>query len=185
MGDSRRDSRESFAIQTPIFIARQADLPESFESLIRTNHPIRANRANQFARITPLSLEKQGRKISGKTSAEEFTEKFLGNFPKFRQTKKINQSPLCRAFASTNFLMFNPWKIQKTREGCGCFLERGRAVTERGETVLRTSQHCSALSGPFRMGNLILKTSENLSELFGPLPLSVVPLPFYDVSGTC
>ena len=54
--DSRRiDSRESFAIETPIFIARQADSHESLEFPIRANHPIRANRANRFARITPLS----------------------------------------------------------------------------------------------------------------------------------
>ena len=44
-----------FAIETPIFIARQADSPESLESPIRANHPIRANQANRFARITPLS----------------------------------------------------------------------------------------------------------------------------------
>ena len=63
-------------------------------------------------------------------------------------------------------------------------LERGRGVMERGGTVLRTSQHFSALSWPFRIRNLILKISENplkisenLSELFGPLPLC--PLPLY------
>ena len=50
-GDSQRDSRESFAIETPIFIARQADSPESLQFPIRANHPIRANRANRFARI--------------------------------------------------------------------------------------------------------------------------------------
>ena len=44
-GDSQRDLRESFAIAAPIFIARQADSPESFE------FPIRASRANRFARI--------------------------------------------------------------------------------------------------------------------------------------
>ena len=53
-GDSQRDSRESFAIETPIFTARQADSHESLEFPIRTNHPIRANHANRFARITPL-----------------------------------------------------------------------------------------------------------------------------------
>ena len=47
-------SRESFAIETPIFIARQADSHESLELPIRANHPIRANRANRVARITPL-----------------------------------------------------------------------------------------------------------------------------------
>ena len=41
-------------IETPIFIARQADLHESLEFPIRENHLIRANRANRFARITPL-----------------------------------------------------------------------------------------------------------------------------------
>ena len=51
---ARIDSRESFAIETPIFIARQADSHESLEFPIRANHPIRANRANRFARITPL-----------------------------------------------------------------------------------------------------------------------------------
>ena len=43
-----------FVIETPIFIARQTDSRESLEFLIRANHPIRANRANRFARITPL-----------------------------------------------------------------------------------------------------------------------------------
>ena len=47
---------ESFATETPIFIARQADSHKSLEFPIRANHPIRANRANfRFARITPLS----------------------------------------------------------------------------------------------------------------------------------
>ena len=54
-GDSQRDSRESFAIETPIFITRQADSHESLECPIRANHPIGANHANRFARITPLS----------------------------------------------------------------------------------------------------------------------------------
>ena len=54
-GDSQRDSRESFAIETSIFIARQADSPESLEFPIRENHLIRTNRANRSARITPLS----------------------------------------------------------------------------------------------------------------------------------
>ena len=52
---SHVDSRESFAIQTPIFTARQADSSESLELQIRADHPIRVNRANRFARITPLS----------------------------------------------------------------------------------------------------------------------------------
>ena len=51
---ARIDSRESFAVETPIFIARQADSHESLEFPIRANHAIRANRANRFARITPL-----------------------------------------------------------------------------------------------------------------------------------
>ena len=42
-------------MKSPIFIARQADSHESLEFPIRANHPIRANRANRFARITPLS----------------------------------------------------------------------------------------------------------------------------------
>ena len=47
-GDSQRDSRESFAIETPIFIVRQADSHESLEFPIRANHPIRANRAESI-----------------------------------------------------------------------------------------------------------------------------------------
>ena len=52
-GDSQCDSRDSicanrFAIQSPIFIARQADSRESPE------FPIRTNRAHRFARITPV-----------------------------------------------------------------------------------------------------------------------------------
>ena len=53
---TRLDLRESFAIETPIFIARQADSHESLEFPIRANRVIRANRANRFARIAPLSL---------------------------------------------------------------------------------------------------------------------------------
>ena len=37
-GDSLRDLRESFAIEASIFIARQADSPESLEVPIRANH---------------------------------------------------------------------------------------------------------------------------------------------------
>ena len=58
-GDSQRDSRESIRanhshMKTPIFIAREADSQESLEFPIRANRVIRANRANRFARITPL-----------------------------------------------------------------------------------------------------------------------------------
>ena len=56
----RIDSRESFAIETPIFIALQADSPESREFPTRANHPIRANRANRFARITPVREGRDG-----------------------------------------------------------------------------------------------------------------------------
>ena len=45
-GDSRIDSRESFATDTPIFIARQANSHESLEFPIRANRVIRANLAN-------------------------------------------------------------------------------------------------------------------------------------------
>ena len=48
---ARIDSRESFAIETPMFIARQADSHESLDFWV-----ICANRANRFARITPLSI---------------------------------------------------------------------------------------------------------------------------------
>ena len=83
-GDSQRDSRESirakaFAMRTPIFIARQADSHESFEFPIRANHPIRANRANRFARIMPLR--------------EGFPHKIPENCPNRRRTK-------CREHAS-------------------------------------------------------------------------------------
>ena len=53
---ARIDSRESFAIETTILIARQPDSLESLEFPIRANRVIRANRANRFARITPLSI---------------------------------------------------------------------------------------------------------------------------------
>ena len=57
--DSQRDLRESIGanhsqLKPLSFIARQADSPESLEFPIRANHPIRANCANRFARITPL-----------------------------------------------------------------------------------------------------------------------------------
>ena len=59
-GHSQHDSRESVRTNhvqlNPYFLARQADSRESLECPIRANHPVRANRANRFARITPLSL---------------------------------------------------------------------------------------------------------------------------------
>ena len=75
MGDfatrfARIDSRESFAIEIPIFIARQADSHEPLEFPICANHPIRnAIRANRFARITPLRGMQIGtnRKKTGKS----------------------------------------------------------------------------------------------------------------------
>ena len=66
---ARIDSRESFAIDTPIFIARQADSHESLEFPIRANHPIRANRANRFTRITPLRITRHGYFPVGKAHA--------------------------------------------------------------------------------------------------------------------
>ena len=66
-GDSQRDSRESLAIETPIFIELQADSPESLEFPIRANDPIRANRANRFARIIMMPL--RAGPLSGATRA--------------------------------------------------------------------------------------------------------------------
>ena len=58
--------------ETPIFIARQADSHESLEFPIRANHPIRASRANRFARITPLSIAQKGvRAIDARNSQLE------------------------------------------------------------------------------------------------------------------
>ena len=71
-GDSQRDSRESFAIETPIFIALQADSHESLELLIRANRVIRANRANRFARIAPL---RYGKRLMG---GQNVSYDFLG-----------------------------------------------------------------------------------------------------------
>ena len=48
---ARIDSRESFAIETPIFIARQADSHESPEFPIRANHPIDTIRANHATKL--------------------------------------------------------------------------------------------------------------------------------------
>ena len=49
MGDSQRDSRESiranrFAIETPMFIARQADSHESLEFPIHANHATKVSK---------------------------------------------------------------------------------------------------------------------------------------------
>ena len=57
MGDSQRDSvRENHSQFKPLFLKRKsADSHESLEFTIRANHPIRALRANRFARLTPLS----------------------------------------------------------------------------------------------------------------------------------
>ena len=47
-------------------MVRQADSHESLEFPIRANHPIRANRANRFARITPLRQIIKSSKFLGK-----------------------------------------------------------------------------------------------------------------------
>ena len=73
---ARIDSRESFAIETPIFIARQADSHEPLEFPIRANHAIRANRANRFARITPL----RGRKTAQEKKTNSWERRFPGTF---------------------------------------------------------------------------------------------------------
>ena len=62
-GDSQRDSIANDSIRANhsqlkphILIALQADSPAlTFGFPIRANHPTHANRANRFARITPLS----------------------------------------------------------------------------------------------------------------------------------
>ena len=56
---SQRDSRESFAIETLIFIARQADSHESLEFPIRANRVIRVNLANRFAGNHATKVESQ------------------------------------------------------------------------------------------------------------------------------
>ena len=98
MGDSPAwlaliDSRESFAIETPIFIARQADSPESLEFPIRANHLIRANRANRFARIMPLRVlfcPTFGAKSSGLVLSQ--CSPHLGKFSHFsRDLVKLSQ----------------------------------------------------------------------------------------------
>ena len=63
-------------METPPFIARQADSQESVEFPIRANHPIRANRVNRFARITPLSCPKSGHKIREKKIRRPKNKKF-------------------------------------------------------------------------------------------------------------
>ena len=80
------DSRESFAIETPIFIARQADWHESLEFPIRANHPIRANCANRFARIAPLRYSSTFGKILG----VGVTGTFL-----IRETKEVGRKEHC------------------------------------------------------------------------------------------
>ena len=45
------DSRESFAIETPIFIAHQADSPESLEFPIRANHATKTETHYCFGNI--------------------------------------------------------------------------------------------------------------------------------------
>ena len=52
---ARIDSHDSFEIQIPILIERQADSHESLAVPIRANQVIRASRANRVARIMPLS----------------------------------------------------------------------------------------------------------------------------------
>ena len=55
----RIDSRESFAIGTPIFIARQADSPESLEFLIRANHATKYQKI-QVGQIKVRNLDAGG-----------------------------------------------------------------------------------------------------------------------------
>ena len=52
--------RESFAIDTPIFMARQADSPESLEFPIRANHAtkFKNNSEQHFPEMEMVTLEK-------------------------------------------------------------------------------------------------------------------------------
>ena len=52
---ARIDSLESFAIETPIFIVRQAGSPESLEFPTRANRTIRANHATKLVQKTLFS----------------------------------------------------------------------------------------------------------------------------------
>ena len=61
--------------QIPIFKARQADSRESLEFPIR----IRANRANRFARVTPLRRRRADRKAKLK-SAQNFSRLISRHF---------------------------------------------------------------------------------------------------------
>ena len=51
------DSRESFAIKTPIFIARQANSHESLEFPIRAIRVIRANYATKCSTLPALEVK--------------------------------------------------------------------------------------------------------------------------------
>ena len=107
-GDSQRDSRESresFAIDTPMFIARQADSHESRE------FPIRANHATKTMRISSVFLTfwNLGRTFGGLGSAGPKLNIFetfqgfgvlgsvdSGGDPKLMGPQTLFYWPLCR-----------------------------------------------------------------------------------------
>ena len=71
--DSQRDSRESFTIETLIFIARQADSPESLEFPIGANHATKGqtNDAKEGAKLsTDNALYCCGSSLPEKRQAE-------------------------------------------------------------------------------------------------------------------
>ena len=120
-GDSQRDSRESiratrFAIETPIFIVRQADSHVSLEFPIRANHPIRANCANQFARITPLRYRTRGgsKTLFGRGVIREVFQRPLFSTP---PPWRFLTQKLAGAFFDTEYSVFAntslilPWAI--------------------------------------------------------------------------
>ena len=94
------DSRESFAVEAPIFVARQADSHKSLEFSIRANHPIRANRANRFARITPLRSE-----IIAEICLKKFSAKFPQTLPQKMKRMFANFCKMSTDFLGSMFLL--------------------------------------------------------------------------------
>ena len=89
-------SRESFAIETPVSIARRTDSHESLEFPLRANRPIRANRAKRFARITPP-------KVATFEGGGLGDSPFLARFPFFLWGDPVQNRPQNPAPASCLF----------------------------------------------------------------------------------
>ena len=137
---ARIDSRESFAIETPIFIARQADLPESLKFPIRANHGTKGH---------GLCIG------TGRDSAVQTSLKILNR--KFQRTMKASSEGVKLTGKALRYL-WRLVKVNPSRASC--------KILEASKPKLTNTQHYTEKPG--NHPNLNKKSSGSWSEKSHP-----------------